>query len=90
MKAAGKCEMVGRNTLSREGSHEGCNCSWCNGGCMVSGLGKEVEEIKSPVSGGDNLGERWFNLENTSEERCSLLHLKCELDASLMFDQGDG
>lgn len=55
-KDTGKWKMVGRNPLSREGSHEGCNCSQCGGGHSVGGLGKESEEIHSPEGGGEKPG----------------------------------
>lgn len=58
----GKRKMSGRSPLSREGRKEGCNCSRCSGR-SVGGLGKDVEEINSPGSNGDNLGEQWFNME---------------------------
>lgn len=79
-------EMTGHNTLSREGSLEGCNYSRCGGDHGVGGLWKEAGKTQVPGHGGENSGERWFNLENTSAERCSLCHLECELDTSLQFE----
>lgn len=43
-----------------------------------------------PGNGGENPGERWFNLENTSAERQSMFRLEHELDGSLQFEQGGG
>ena len=63
-KATGMWKMVGQITLSRKGSKEGCNCSQC-GGRSASGSRKEAEEISPPEDGGENPGERWFNLENS-------------------------
>ena len=62
-KASDTWKMVGLSPLSREGNKEGCNCSRC-GGRSAGGSGKEAEEISSLEDGGDNPGERWFNLDN--------------------------
>lgn len=83
-------EMVGRSPLSKEGCHEGCNCSRCGGILHAGGSGKETEDVQSSGIGGENPGERWFNLENTPAERQSLLRLEQELNASLWFEQGGG
>ena len=89
-KDSSEWEMVGRSPLSREGSREGCHYSRCGGGRVAGGSGKEAWEVQSPRGGGENPGERWFNLENSYAERCSLLRLKRELDASLIFEHGGG
>ena len=81
--------MAGHSPLSREVSKERCNYSQC-GGRSFGGLGKEVEEIRSPREGGDNLGERWFNMENSQVKRRSLVYLEHDLDASLLFEHGGG
>lgn len=38
-------EMAGHNPLSKEGSWEGCHCSWCGGDRDVGRLGKEVADL---------------------------------------------
>ena len=42
---AGKFSMAGHNPLSKEGSIEGCNCSWCAGGQVAGGSGMDVKEM---------------------------------------------
>ena len=64
LKVSEAWKMAGLSPLSTEGNKEGCNCSECRGR-SAGGLGKEVEEISLLGDGGDNPGERWFNLENS-------------------------
>lgn len=80
------CEMAGNNPLSKEASHEGCNYSRCGVDRVVGDSGKGAKEIQSLGGGGENPGERWFNLENMPAKRRSLLRLEHELDASLWFE----
>ena len=90
-KGIGMWSMAGRNPLSREGSREGCNCSHCGGGRVAGGvLGMYVEEIQSPETRGESPRERWFDLENSPNERCSLYHLERELNSSPLFEHGGG
>lgn len=49
-----------------------------------------MAENQAPRNGGENSGERWYNLKNSSVERRSLFRLERELDASLRFEQGGG
>ena len=79
-------KMAGRSPLSREGSREGFHCSRCRGGHSMGGSGKEVAENQVVGNGGENLEERWYNLENSVGERRSLFFLERELDASLRFE----
>lgn len=88
-KVSEEWKMAGLIPLSKEGSKEGYNCSRC-GGRSAGSSRKEAKEISSPGDGGDNSGERWFNLENSQAERRLLLRLEHELDASLLFEHGGG
>ena len=81
--------MSGRSPLSREGNKDGCNCSRC-GGRSFGGSGKDAEETSSPGGDRDNLGEQWFNMENSQAECRSLFHLERELDVTLQFEHGNG
>lgn len=38
----------------------------------------------------DNVGQQWFNRENSQAERQSLFRLERELDVTLRFEHGDG
>ena len=83
--SVGSREMVGRSPLSREGSQEGCHCSRCGGGHGAGSSGKEVADNQAPGNEGENPGEKWYNLENSSAERRSMFFLECEHDTSLRF-----
>ena len=59
--------MSRQSPLSREGSKNGCKCNWC-GGRNFGSFSKDIEETSSPVGDDDNLGEKWFNRENSQAE----------------------
>ena len=80
--------MSGRSPLSMEDSKDGYNCSRC-GGHSYGGSGKEVEETSMSLGDDDNLGEQWFNRENSQAEHRSLFPLEREFDATLRFEHGD-
>ena len=58
-------EMAGRSLLSRKGSREGCHCNKCAVGWGTGSTRKEVAENQGMGSGDENLGGRWYNLENS-------------------------
>ena len=89
-KEVGKWSMVGCNPLSREGSREGCNYTRGGGNQVAGGSGMDAKEIQSLGTGGENLGERRFNLENSSAERRSLHRLEREMNSSILFEHGGG
>lgn len=74
--------MSGRSPQSMEGSKDGCNCSQC-GGHNFGGSRKDLEETSMPLGDNDNLGEQWFNRENSQAEWRSLFRLERELDVTL-------
>ena len=57
--------MVGSIPLSMGGSREGCNFSRLGGGRGVGGLGMDEEAMQLHRNGGEDLGERWFSMENS-------------------------
>ena len=77
-----RVRMSGQSPLSMEDSKDGCNCSHCKGR-SYGGSGKEAEKTNMLLGVEDNLGEQWFNRENSQAERRLMFLLEWELDATL-------
>ena len=80
--------MSRRSPLSMEDNKDSCNCSRCRGR-SYGGSNKDAEESNMSLGNEDNLGEQWFNRENSQTEHWSLFCLERELDTTLRFEHGD-
>ena len=89
-KEAGQLAMAGSIPLTREGNHEDCNCSRLGGGKGIGGSGADEDAMQHHGNGGEDLGERWFSLENSPVEILSLTRLEGEMNSSLLSEHGGG
>ena len=72
-----------------EDSRDWCHCSRCGG--QSDGNSSWEHAFSKPLMEDPNeQGEVWFNQDNSAVERCSMLQLERDLEASLIFEHLDG
>ena len=72
-----------------EDSRDDCHYNRC-GGRSDGSSSWEHAFSKPLLEEPDEQGEIWFNQENSAAERCSMLRLERELEATLTFEHSDG